>query len=514
MTRISLKAFLFMVVFFCVAGAKAQTKEFENVISVKLQNTVVIKNNNTIVGYALFYKVDKMKKAALYRLEILDENLKSIGSNEFEGSKELELTDARYESGHIMLAFDDPKKVDDYEKYVQVFDLKGKQNGLVSYDPDRVKKGMFGAAAAAQMEDYYNGYQNVEGKGFICVYQSKAKVGGVDMQMVSTEGKLKWEKNMSAEKGDRMDAYLTATTPNAIIFFVSERDGMMAKDTKNFLVGLDPNNGKELFRKSMEMNELAWEPMLFKTEDDGTVKMISILTHEGDKFYSAKPIGFNISTLNDKTGEIKSDKNFMYDGDLSKILDMKNESKSEDGYMKIHDLCLMPDGSKVVVGEFYRRTVSALGATMKVLSRNSGGSASQISIGDMFLMHIDKNNNPVSMDKIEKGVDRVPLPADGIPLGLIQRMLSLDGSFGYMYTDELADPAKKTVLASGEFEGEKYGTAAITFDQNKGYKVKRFDIDKEKGERVYLRRGKPGHILVMKYNSKQKKIALNLERVD
>ena len=92
--------------------------------------------------------------------------------------------DALYESGHIMLAFDDPKKTDDYEKFVKVFDLKGKQSGLVSYDPDKVKKGMFGAQIASQMGRYYNGYNNVEGKGFVCVYQSKAKTGGANVQML------------------------------------------------------------------------------------------------------------------------------------------------------------------------------------------------------------------------------------------------------------------------------------------------------------------------------------------
>lgn len=488
--------FLFVLFVFCLSQINAQSKEFDNVIEEKLQNTVTIKNNNNIVGYALFYKVDVMKKAALYRLEILDENLKSIGSNEFEGSKELQLQNALYESEHILLAFNDIEKKDGYQKFVKVFDLKGKETGLVPYEPEKVKKGMFGAVAAAEMGAIYNGVNNIEGKGFVVVYQSKAKTGGADIQVIDKNGKLKWEKNISAEKGDRMDLYLTATTPDALIFFSINRAGIMASDSKNFLIGVDPENGKELYRKSMEINQLAWEPMLFKTDKDNNYKMISSLSHEEDKFYSANPIGFNIANFNAKTGEIKLDKNFMFETELSKIMTMKSESKSENGYIKMHDICLMSDGSKVLVGEFFRRAMSAT------------------SIGDLFLLRIDSKNNPVSLDKIEKKVDRVFSIADGLSVGVLTRVLTIDGSFGYLYTDEDMDTNNRTVIANGTFNGESYGTTAITFDEKKGFKQKKFIIEKDKKDKVYIRRGKPGHLLVMKYNAKEKKISLNLERVN
>ena len=504
--------FTILSMFFLLHG-NAQSKEFENVIDVQLQNTVTIKNNNTIVGYALFYKLDKMKKAALYRLEILDENLKSIGSNEFEGSKELQLQNALYESEHILLAFHDGKKTDGVEKFVKVFDLKGKETGMVPYDPEKVKKGMYGAAMAEQLGNYYNGYNNVDGKGFVVIYQSQAKTGGVDIQMIDITGKLKWEKSITAEKGERMDAYVTTVTPNALVFFSMERGGIMSKESKNFLIGINPDNGNELYKKSMEMDKLAWEPMLFKTDNNNNLKMMSSLSHEDDKFLKANPIGFNIAGFNDKTGEIKLEKNFLFAEELDNILNMKSESKSEAGYIKMHDICLMADGSKILVGEFFRRTVSGVGMAFKIISMGNG-SASQASIGDMFLLRIDNKNKPVSIDKIEKKTERVVLPADGLPLGLTLRMLTMEGSFGYLYTDENTGANKKTVVLNGTFDGEKYGTNAITFDEKKGFKQKKFEVEKGKNDKVYLKKGKPGHILVMKYNAKEKKISLNLERLD
>jgi hypothetical protein len=492
----------------------SQSKLFENVLSVEVRNVAEITNNKQIVGYAIFYKVDKMKKSALYRLSILDENLKEIGSNEFEGSKELFLVKAVYESNQILLNFYDEDKKDGYSRFVKIFDLKGKETGNIPYDPEKVKKGMFGKAAAAQMESLYEGITNVEGKGFVCVYQSKAKTGGVDMQMIGNNGKLKWENSFTADKGDRMDMYMIAATPNTIMFFQLERGGVMAADGEVFLLGISTETGKEVFKKSMTNKELTFEPMLIKNSSDGKLKIVSTMYNASDKFYKAKPIGFSIGELNDLTGEIKILKNFNYQNDLGNVLDMKNESKSEEGYIQAHNICLMPDGGMVLVGEFFRKTVSALGVASRILSSSGGSAAAQATIDDMFLLRIDNTFKAKSLEKIEKDKEREQLPGEGMSIGLMARWLVYMHSFGYMYTDEGMDGQKKTVLARGSFGDEKYGTVAITIDPKKGYTQKRFDLVKEKKVSYYISRGKPGYVMISKYNSKEKTLSVNLEKVN
>ncbi len=504
-----------VVIFLFTAGATfAQSKLLENVIEVNLQSSVAIRNNNQIVGYALFYKIDKMKKSSLYRLEILDENLKPIGNNEFEGAKDLILRKAVYESNQILLSFYDSDKKDGYARFVKIYDLKGKETGMVPYDPEKAKKGMFGAAMADQMENTYEGTTNVEGKGFICIYQLKAKTGGVDMQMIDTKGKLKWEKSITAEKGDRYDIYLVSATPNTLLFYQIERASIMTADADVFLVGISTENGKELFKKSMKVKDLALEPMLIKNASDGKLKIVSTMYDAGDKFYKAKPIGFSIGELNDVTGDIKLLKDFSYQNDLSNVLEMKTESKSEDGYIQAHNICMMPDGSMVLVGEFFRKTVSALGVASRLLSRNSSTAAAQATIDDMFLLRIDNTLKPKSLEKIEKDKERFPIVSEGMSIGLMARWLVYMNAFGYMYTDEGMDGQKQTVLASGSFGEERYGTVAITIDPKKGFTQKRFDLVKEKKVSYHIIRGKPGTVLIMKYNAKEKTVSLNLEKVN
>ncbi|MEO6718899.1 MAG: DUF6770 family protein [Ferruginibacter sp.] len=494
-------------------GTFAQSKEFESVIEVEVRNTVEITNNKQIVGYAFFYKMDKLKRSAMYRLAILDENLKEIGSNEFEGPKDLQLKRAVYESNQILLSFFDEGKKDGYARFVKIFDLKGKEKALIPYDPDKVKKGMFGAAIAEQMQAIYEGTDNVEGKGFVTVYQSKAKTGGVDIQMIGLDGKLAWEKNISAEKGDRSDLYLLATTPNTILFFEMDRDGVMDRDAKIFLIGLSADNGKELFKKSMDIKGLSYEPILIKKNDDGKLRIVSSIADASDKFATAKPNGFSIGEINDQTGDITTLKDFNFLNDLGTVLDMKNENKSEDGYIKAHDILMMPDGGMVMVGEFFRKTVSGAGLAMKILSQGQG-SAAQATIGDMFLLRINNSMKATGIEKIEKDKERVYIPTEGLPIGLMARLLTYEHDFGYMYTDEGMTGAKKTVLARGSFGEDTYGMVALSIGETKGYTKKRFNLDKEKNVKYHISRAKPGYVMIMKYFTKDKKIAVNLEKVN
>lgn len=499
----------------CISAtiAVAQSKQFDNVLKMELKNQTSIVNNNQIVGYALFYKVDKVKNGSLYQLVILDENLKQIGSNEFEGGKELVMYDAYYESDRLMLCFYDPKKFEDYERFVKVFDLKGRLKGTVGFEPEKVKKGLYGKGLAAQNELIYNGYYNIEGKGFVGAYQSEAKTGGAYVQYIDLNGKLKWEQNITADKGDRTDLYIISTTPNTILLFQLDRTGPLKADGKVYLVGLNVANGKQIFKKSMEMNGFSYEPMMVKKTDDGKIRLIASLINQDGKILKSNPLGFSLCELNDLTGEITVVKDFVYETDLSNVLNMKTRSKTEDGFIKPHDLLLMNDGSMVLVGEFFRKTISALGTALAIAS-NGKGPTVQATIDDMFLLRIDNQMKATALEKVEKDKVRELLPNDMMSPGLINRYLTMYRVFSYMYTDEGMDGSQQTIVASGSFNDEKFGTVAITVDEKQGFTQKRFTLPKEKHVSYRVMRAKPGFIFVGKYNSKQKTYTVNLEKMN
>jgi hypothetical protein len=325
---------------------------------------------------------------------------------------------------------------------------------------------------------------------------------------------LKWEKNITADKGDRTDVYMIATTPNAVLLCQMDRTGVMDADPQVYLLGLSTDNkGKELFKKALDIKGYSYEPMLVKKTNDGKIRMVSSLIDQDAKFLKANPKGISISDLNDQTGEIKIVKDFTYANDLSNVLTMKSDTKSEDGYIKPHNLLLQDDGSMVLVGEFFKKTVSAGGMAMKIITQG-GGSAAQATIDDMFLLRINSSLKATAMEKIEKDKERTSLPSDFMSIGMTSKWLTYLNSWSYVYTDEGMDGSNKTVLARGSFGDEKYGTVAITIDDKKGFSQKRFSLPKEKNVSTYISRAKPGYVMITKYNSKQKSMSVNLEKVN
>jgi hypothetical protein len=414
-----------------------------------------------------------------------------------------------------LLSFYDEDKKDGYKRFVKVFDLKGKEIGLVSFDHEKVRKYSNWEEMAATAESVYGGTDNIEGKGFVTIYQSMAETGGVDIQMIGLDGKLNWEKNITAEKKDFTDLYLLGTTNNTIIMFQTDRKENSKKDATIFMLGLNIENGKELFKKPLDIKGLTYEPMLLKKSNDGKLRIVSTIANASDKFDKAKPNGISIAELDDLTGDIKTIKDFNFKDDLGTVLKMKNENKSKEGYIKAHDVLIMADGSMVIVGEFFRKTVRGVGLAMTLLGGMGAVSASsQASIEDMFLLRIDNNLKATSLEKIEKDRKNIPMYNDFISIGLMARLLSQNHEFGYMYSDEGMDGKQKTIVARGAFGKEKYGTLAITVDENKGYSTKRFNLKKEKKVSYYISRGKSGYVMVSKYNSKEKTVTLNLEKVN
>ncbi len=493
----------------------SQSKIFDNVVDFEIRSTVEITNNKQIVGYGVFYKKDKMENSALFGLTILDENLKEIGNNEFEGSSNLILIKAVYESDKILLSFYDTEKKNGYAKFVKVYDLKGKEIGLVSFEHERVRKYANWEKVAASPKSVYADIDNIEGKGFITIYQGVAETGGVDVQMIGLDGKLKWEKYITAEKKDFTDLYLLGITNNTIIMFQTDRKENSKKDANIYLLGLSIENGQELFKTSLDIKGLTYEPMFVKKSNDGKLRIVSTIADESDKFDKAKPNGIGIAELDGVTGDIKIIKDFNFENDLGTVLKMKNENKSKEGYIKAHDVLIMPDGSMVIVGEFFRKTVRGAGLAMTLLGGMGTVSASsQASIGDMFLLRIDNNLKATSLEKIEKDRRNISMSNDFISIGSMARLLSLNHEFGYMYSDEGMDGKQNTILARGAFGNEKYGIIAIAVDENKGYTTKKFNLQKEKKVTYFISRGKPGYVMVTKYNSKEKTISLNLEKVN
>ena len=520
-----MKKFILAFGILCAVGTicnpvdvRAQTAEIESADEIESGDLLPIKNGSSVSGYAFVAKLDNDKEMKKMRLKIFDENLKEAGSSDFEIPKNASIRQAFFEGGALMLAVEEYTSSKDKKEFVKIFQLDSKATTSVTYEPDEEEKksGLFGKAIAANSTVPFKGrFKTVEGLGLLCTYTSTNKNGGLTAQLVGTDGRRKWKRKITGSEDKRMDVHLLTTTPKTILFFASLRDGIMDRDSKNLLIGLDAESGRQVFRKTLEVGKEAWEPVFFKTmpgDDANTLTVCNMVSDVEDKFYKATNTGFNYGKLDLTTGDFTDMKTVDYSEQLSKVLTMKNESKSEEGYLFIEDLIAMPDNSLVVVGEFFRNTVSASGVAMTLLSRGeAAGTLEQGTIGDMFALRLSPEGTLQSMDKLDKDVRRCQA-FTGISTGLLCRYMAAMGSFSYQYTDELADNRKTVIVASNMKSGEN-GINAVTFTPGKGYKVKNLVSNKDGGKYAVLQ-GKPGHVLVLKSDRKGKKATMSFQKVD
>ncbi len=492
--------FSFLVALLCFSLSKgiAQPGVYQVKYKITEKNALTILNNKQIVGYAFFYQIDKMKSSGLYRLVILDENLKEIGANEFEGGKDLELLKILYESESFFLCFEDNTKYNGFKNFIKVIDLKGKELGLVGYDPDKVSSGLLGGIAASKMSEGFEGIENIENKGIVRIYQSRAKTGGVDIQFINPSGKLVWEKNVTANTGERTDMYLFGTTPNAILMVQLDRSALLSRKGEYYITGFSPVSGTQLFKRSLKMNGYHHIPQMIKRNAEGKYIIVSNLLNENEKLQKAGPKGIGFFQIDDLTGEMTLLKEFTYENDLNNLLKMKTKTRSELGFIHLQDLIFMTGGEIVLVGEFFSES--------KEYSYKS-------IIDDMFLLRLDKNFNASSFEKIETtGYYASSLGAG--PSGQVAMLLKAFNAFQYRYTDEGMDGNRKIIVAHCEINDLGFGKYAIEIQENSGYIVKELKGTKEKNVSFYVNRAKPGFVMVTKYDHNEKALSFSLEKID
>lgn len=107
------KLLVIFLVFF-TARAVAQSgaaKIFEEVKAVTVRNVGVIKKSNVVKGYFNFYEYDKVdRNTVLFKLNLMDENLNTLGTKEIEGPKTWQLLSSGFDGNNFCFKFYDPKE--------------------------------------------------------------------------------------------------------------------------------------------------------------------------------------------------------------------------------------------------------------------------------------------------------------------------------------------------------------------------------------------------------------------
>lgn len=496
-------------------SSHAQTAILTDISDYSSGRLVTITTNRDVTGYLFFYKLHE--KDTNYYVRIFDENLQVVGNTTFSAGKNIQIGRALYESGRLMLLcteYTPPKfmKPETYRQQVRVLKLDSSIASTYNYEPIEadIKREIPQFKTAGAYAGYYT---NVDGLGFLGTYDLSYEKGGLVAMMLSLDGKEQWREKIVAA-GQRLrflEGRLLIATPQVVVYYLVEKMNRFSHDGETFVLGLNPATGQQLFRQPMSGSGEAWDPEFVKRLDDGRILICNNLTDEDKSLSDARQTGFNYGMLNVQTGALENLKTVHYGSDLGDEIAMKNNTKSREGFLHLENILLLPDGSAVMVGEFYRRTVNGVGMATSILGSVVGVAAnnfSQGTINDFFMMRLSPDGKVKDVQRIDHTPYRVKVQT-GVSIGMLSRYLEYTGAFHYHHTDD-TDPATKKIVLVGNTNGEGMNAAVVNIDE-KGYKKKTlYSAEKYKATPMALYKAKPGFVLLMKQGAKGKGMTLEL----
>lgn len=497
-------------------SVNAQKMSIENVYKVTLRNSAAIKQGSEVKGYYFFYVSDKVdKNTNEYTLRITDDNLTILKDVKFEDSKHVTVLESSFNGTDlIFLFYNDDERTLEYK----VYGADGKEKFSYVRELSKKEKKYLEVTymATNDEENTFKGLYPVEGLGFISNTPSREdKDYTFEIDYFSTGKKKQWTYNPTEGAKKFMGDYLG--TSNGVVYLeVLKYSSKLDQKPDATLVGLSLETGKQLFEIATD-SKYRFYPASLSSLNDGSAFIFGEYFDPNANIVKDKSKGFAFWKV-DATGKTTFEKYNSWDVDMGKYLNVSSKGKIEDlGFMYLHKMVQVADGSIYAIGEGYRKAASALGIASTALG-GAGVSTVKIKVTNMILIKFDKDFNVADAKIYEKNSNNVQLPsgAEFLSTAALGKFIKYSfGGFDYAYTQENRDKTSFTVCYSDYVRGKDYkgGTFnSITYDSGK------FTTDKintkSDASRSAVLPGKQGQVLMLDYYKKAKRLDIHFEKLN
>ncbi|MCD6069405.1 MAG: hypothetical protein K0S33_4231 [Bacteroidetes bacterium] len=501
-----------------VTVMKSQT-DFDGVKKFAPNNFRPILENNEIKGYFVFNFLDKEnKKEYLYGLTILDNNMKQTHYVEVVKSKNDFLVESSFNGERFCFAFMNAKeKTIEYQLFDKQLKAAGKymitelsSNELAANIPaDDSQSGGGGNLLA------------VTGKGFVRFGYEREKGTRMVMEMFDNTGKKVWDTNSGAAKEKKSYEGLVALFANEdyIVSALSVRPKLMSqKDMELFTTITSAADGKEIARISNKNFKFD-----LVTSDVTFDKATGVFTFAGEYYDfedDKKPKGFALAKV-DVKGNLKKEVYSSWVDDISKVAPVSEKGKMDGNRsIFIHKVITTADGKTFVVGEQFKKAVSALGVASTVLGGGRGGtSAIKAEIYDMIVFEYDNSLKLTSLHVFEKNKSNFLLPSGmGMQSNrVLGYFIKMYGGFDYAYQISGSDKKLFNVAYvdydKDKEEGSSYTIGNIAYTKDAQLAIDKIKL-KTKPTNFYVFPAKPGYTAIFEYYKKQKKLTARMEKLN
>lgn len=497
-----------------VGLTNAQQKKLNEITSFKVKNSgSFIDKNKDVDGYYFYYEVDKLKKGKReYAIKMLDNNLNDIATKSYIDDKNTILANSKFNNQALMFAMVNVKE----KNYKLVtFDKKGNQGKNITIPVN--KKEMRWLDLMVKSGNF-NMLFPVDDKGFLFNYIIDNKKLGYGLKYVATDGGKSWIYKSPAESKQIHSINPIQANEKVVVAMEMSRKSLLSQSINSKILVIDVATGKLLFEKEYDKEE---NPRLitnaFLSENKELV-LLGEYFNKGDNIFKDKSLGL-FSQVVELNGTTLNDNKISWVDKIDKMMPAEADGKKKKrGYVYFHDIIRTQDGSYYGIGERYRKTASAGGIAMAVLSRGQSGSVTQLTITDAVVFKFNSKFDLENIEVFKKGKSKAPSLSDFGSPQLNAHALKAYGAFDYEYTqiDTDRDRFYSMFIDYERLKGEKnklafksiiYGDGKITEDK--------IYLEQSKGKKVFrVLPAKLGHVAILEYNKKEKTVDLHLEKLN
>ena len=490
----------------------------QNVGRTSLRSSGTIMDGNIVKGYFFFYfSARAEKKMSIYEIVILDENLKEIASEQFKESKATYLLESSYNGSKIMFKFFDAKN---RQVIYLPMDMKGNIGDKTTREAGKQELAGYNASVSQNMENVSLNAAN--SKNFVDLYLVKDKGYKYVMEGVSNSGNSDFEYTPEPKKGVTAGTFLTSNDDMIIIAEATSKS-IMSRDYKFQLAAID-YDGENIFQIELQNSRYNMLPYnAFIDEKTGDIVVLGEYFDINDKAAKAESKGIFVKRIT-KDGDEEDEQFISWTRDVGKQIPAALKKEVAKHSVCFHDIRVTKDGKIIVVGELYKKQVSAGGIALQALASASGNVSTnsgsfEIKIGHMLVLTLDANAELQSVDVLEKKPNRVNLPQGYgmVSQHLMARYLKSYGAFDYEYTQNNEDNSlisiayKDLEKNKGSKMRREYVLNVVNFNAGEEDPTKdKLSLETEASDLIVLP-AKPGHALIAEYFRKSKTIELRLE---
>lgn len=505
----------------CIQVANAQKLSIDKVYSTYLRNSGPIMENNQLKGYYFLYQSDKIdKKTDEYTLQILDENLNKVQDIKFKDSKEIKLLEASFNGNSMAFYF---QNEEDNMLEMKLYDVSGKLKYTYkrAYN-DKTEALMKQYATMHTDEGTNQNVYDITGKGYVSVMPLRdGKDVTYEVDYFSSESKKMWTFRPTNDGDKYARAEYLGNTDKLLVLQVMRKSRRGHGGLAAHMVAIDLTTKKQVYDLATDEED---EQMLFPTtvgpiEGSENLLVMGTYFNKGDKVMKDPSRGLAVYQIDPK-GNIVSRTYNSWTEDFAKYLPNSSGKVDGVGYLYIHKMFQAPGGKLFVVGEGYRKQVSAGGIALTVVAAAAGSygafGVTKVIVTDMVMMEFDKTYKVTAATIYDK-TDNTAVSSgasDYYSQHAIAAYLKMAGAFDYDFTTGEPDNSVFSVCYSDYVRTSDYKGRTFNTIRYNGSKFTTDKIElKSKASSMKIFPAKPGSVMIMEYFKKDKRLELRLEKI-